>query len=387
MDYSERLKKLPPYIFVEIDKKKKKAIEEGRDIINLGIGDPDRPTPKKILDFIKQATEKNENHKYPIGRGSKIFKEAIKVWMDKRFDVGVSYDEIIVLIGAKDGITHLPLAFVNPGDIVLIPDPGYPGYIAGTLMAGGEPYMMPLKEENGFLPDLEKIPEEIYKKTKIMWLNYPNNPTSAIADFNFYEEVLMYAEKYDFIIAQDAAYSETYFKEPPVSILSLENAKKHVIEFYSMSKTYNMTGWRVGFAVGDEKIINGLGTVKENMDSGTVCALQEASANALLYCDKEAEEIRELYKKRAATFYIGLKEIGYDVFAPIATLYLWVKVPGNYDSLQFANIVLDKADMVITPGIGFGKEGDKYFRIALTVEEDVINKALERFKKIKEIIK
>lgn len=386
MDYSERLKKLPPYIFVEIDKKKKKAIEEGREIINLGIGDPDRPTPEKILNYIKEASYKSENHKYPIGRGSQIFKDAIITWMDKRFNVGVKNDEIVALIGAKDGITHLPLAFVNPGDIVLIPDPGYPGYLAGTLMAGGEPYFMPLKEENGFLPDLSSIPKEIYKKTKIMWLNYPNNPTSAIADYNFYEEALSYAEENSFIIAQDAAYSETYFKEPPISILEIEGAKKQCIEFFSMSKTYNMTGWRVGFAVGDSEIINGLATVKENMDSGTVCALQEASANTLLYCDKEAEDIRNLYKKRASAFYIGLKEIGYEVFVPVATLYLWVKVPGNFSSLEFANLALDNADIIITPGIGFGKEGDKYFRIALTVEEDVIEKALKRFKKLKSIL-
>lgn len=383
MDYSNRLKALPPYVFVEIDKKKKAAIEAGRKIINLGIGDPDRATPKRILDYIKEAADKAANHQYPIGRGSKMFKQAVMTWMDRRFDVDLKESEVMALIGAKDGITHLPLAFVNPGDIVLIPDPGYPGYVSGAIMAGAETYIMPLLQENDFLPDLDAIPESVLKKTKLMWLNYPNNPTSAIAPFDFYEKVLMFAEKYDFIVAQDAPYSEIYFRQAPISMLQIEGAKEHVIEFYSMSKTYNMTGWRVGFAVGGEKLINGLGTIKESMDSGTVCALQEASANALLNCEKEAAEIRQLYKRRAEIFCEGLKALGYEVIEPKATLYLWIKVPGRYTSMEFASKVLDEADMVVTPGIGFGASGDKYFRIALTVEEPVIAEALERLKRLK----
>jgi LL-diaminopimelate aminotransferase len=383
MDYSDRLKALPPYIFVEIDKKKKAAIAAGRNIINLGIGDPDRPTPKRILDYIKEAADRASNHQYPIGRGSKMFRQAVMTWMDRRFGVKINENETMALIGAKDGITHLPLAFVNPGDVVLIPDPGYPGYVSGAIMAGAETYVMPLTQENDFLPDLDAVPENILKRTRLMWLNYPNNPTSVVAPFDFYEKALMFAEKYDFILAQDAPYSEIYFHQAPVSMLEIEGAKEHVIEFYSMSKTYNMTGWRVGFAVGAEKLINGLGTIKESMDSGTVCALQEASANALLNCEKEAAEIRLLYKKRAEAFCEGLKKLGYEVNAPGATLYLWVKVPGKYTSMEFASKVLDEADMVVTPGIGFGASGDKYFRIALTVEVPVIAEALERLKKLK----
>jgi LL-diaminopimelate aminotransferase len=383
MDYSNRMKALPPYIFVEIDKKKKAAIAAGRKIINLGIGDPDRPTPKRILDYIKEAADKAANHQYPIGRGSKMFKQAVVTWMDRRFDVDVNENEVMALIGAKDGITHLPLAFVNPGDVVLIPDPGYPGYVAGAIMAGAEIYIMPLTQENDFLPDLDAIPENILKRTKLMWLNYPNNPTSATAPFEFYEKVLMFAEKYDFIVAQDAPYSEIYFRQAPISMLEIEGSKEHVIEFYSMSKTYNMTGWRVGFAVGGEKLINGLGTIKESMDSGTVCALQEASANTLLNCEKEAAEIRQLYKSRAEVFAEGLKKLGYEVIEPRATLYLWIKVPGKYTSMEFASKVLDEADMVVTPGIGFGASCDKYFRIALTVEEPVIAEALDRLKRLK----
>ncbi len=385
MEISERLKKLPPYIFAEIDKKKKAAIEAGRPVINIGVGDPDRPTPKRILEFIKTAADNPKNHPYPFGRGSKQFKDAVCTWIKKRFGVEVKDTEVIALIGAKDGITHLPLAFVNPGDIVLVPDPGYPGYVSGTLMAQGITYDMPLKAENGFLPDLEAIPEDIYRKTKIMHLNYPNNPTSAMAGIDFFERALAKAEKYDFIISQDAPYSEIYFDEnaKPVSIMQITGAKEHAIEFFSMSKTYNMTGWRVGFAVSSEKIINGLALVKENMDSGTVSALQEASAKALLECDAEAEEIRKLYKRRAEVFSAGLKKLGYDVLDCKGTLYLWVKVPAGFSSMQFAEKVLNEADIVLTPGIGFGKSADNYFRIALTVEEPVIETVLERLKKLK----
>ena len=383
MDYSRNLKALPPYVFAELDRKKSAAREQGRDIIDLGIGDPDRPTPKRIIDKFTEAVNKPSNHRYPIGRGSRIFKEAVVKWMEKRFNVGVSDKEVMCLIGAKDGVTHLPLAFVNPGDIVLVPDPGYPGYTSGTILAGGVAFPVPLTAEKDFLPDLSKLPEELLRLTKILWLNYPNNPTSATADYPFYEEIISYAEKYDFIVAQDAPYSEIYFGAPPISMFQIQGAKQHCIEFYSMSKTYNMTGWRIGFAVGGEKIINGLATVKENMDSGTFSAIKEASAWTLLNCDTEAAGIRELYRRRAEVFSAGLKLLGYDVLKSNATLYLWVKVPGNYDSMNFCAKVLEEADIVLTPGIGFGKSANKYFRIALTVEEEQIHKSLERLKKVK----
>lgn len=383
MEFSNKIKSLPPYVFVELSKKKKQALKEGRKIIDLGIGDPDKPTPQKILDFIKDAAVKPENHQYPIGRGSKTFIDSIIKWMKKRFDVEVKENEILVLIGAKDGITHLPLAYVNPGDIVLVPDPGYPGYVSGTLLAEGKPYFMPLLKQNNFLPDLKSIPESIYKNTKIMWLNYPNNPTSAIANFNFYKEAINYAKNYNFIIAQDAPYCDIYFEEPPISILEIEEAKENAIEFFSLSKTYNMTGWRVGYAVGGAKIIDGLATVKENMDSGTVSSIQEAAANALMHCDNEVKQIRELYKKRAALCYKGLKELGFNAIEPKATMYIWAEVPPGWTSMQFATKVLDECDVVLTPGIGFGPSGDKYFRIALTVDEIIMETAIERLKKFK----
>jgi LL-diaminopimelate aminotransferase len=383
MEFSKNLKSLPPYVFIELDKMKKAAREQGRDIIDLGIGDPDRPTPARIIENFKVSVQKPANHQYPIGRGSRVFKDAVAAWMKKRFDVAVTDKENMCLIGAKDGITHLPLAFINPGDVVLVPDPGYPGYTSGALLSGGKIYPMPLIEKNNFLPDLKAVPSGVYKKAKIMWLNYPNNPTSAMATLEFYKEVLSYAKKYNFIVAQDAPYSEIYFGEPPVSMLQIDGAKEHVIEFYSMSKTYNMTGWRIGFAVGGENIINGLGKVKENMDSGTFTAIQETSAWALLNCDEESESIRALYKRRAEIFSKGLKGLGYELLESKGTLYLWVSVPKGYTSMDFCEKVLAEADIVITPGIGFGKSGDKYFRIALTVEEDMIQKALDRLKKVK----
>lgn len=386
MEFSNKVKSLPPYVFVELSKKKKQAINEGRKIIDLGIGDPDKPTPQKILNFIKNASVKPENHKYPIGRGSKIFINSIIEWMKKKFNVVVNENEILALIGAKDGITHLPLAFINHGDTVLIPDPGYPGYVSGTLLAEGETYFMPLLKQNNFLPDLKSIPEKIYKNTKIMWLNYPNNPTSAMATIDFYKEAITYAKKYDFIIAQDAPYCDIYFEESPISILQIEGAKENAIEFFSLSKTYNMTGWRVGYAVGSAKIIDGLALVKENMDSGTASALQEASANVLIYCDNEARQTRELYKKRAAQCYEGLKNIGFNVIKPKATMYIWAEVPSGLTSMEFVTKVLDECDVVLTPGIGFGPSGDKYFRIALTVDENIMETAIERLKKIINIL-
>jgi len=297
--------------------------------------------------------------------------------------VTVQENEILALIGAKDGITHLPLAFINPGDIVLIPDPGYPGYVSGTLLAEGKTYFMPLLKQNNFLPDLKSIPENIYNKTKIMWLNYPNNPTSATATIDFYKEAINYAKKYDFIIAQDAPYCDIYFEKTPISILEIKGAKENAIEFFSLSKTYNMTGWRIGYAVGGAKIINGLATVKENMDSGTVSAIQEAAANTLKHCDNEVKQIRELYKKRAIQCYKGIKELGFNALEPKATMYVWVEVPDGWTSMQFATKVLDECDVVVTPGIGFGPSGDKYFRISLTVEEEIMEMAIKQLKRFR----
>lgn len=381
---AERLSKLPPYIFAELDKKKKEAIKKGVDIISLGIGDPDLPTPKHIVERLKKASEDPKNHKYPDYEGLYEFRKAASDWVQKRF--GVSFDpntEVVSLIGSKEGIAHLPLAFVNPGDYVLVPDPAYPVYNIGTIFAGGISYIMPLKRENNFLPDLKAIPEDVLKRTKIIHINYPNNPTSATADKSFFEEVVKLALKYKFIVCHDMAYSELFYEEPPISIFNVEGAKEVAIEMHSLSKTYSMIGWRIGFAIGNSSIIEGLGKIKTNVDSGIFQAVQEAGIEALSGDQSCVEEYRSIYKERRDLVVSELQKLGFDVFYPKATFYVWVKIPGGVDSKTFCGKVLEETGVVITPGVGFGAHGEGYFRIALTVNKDRLREALDRIKNVK----
>lgn len=381
---AERLSKLPPYLFAEIDRKKKEVAQRGIDIISLGIGDPDLPTPKHIVERLKIASEDPKNHKYPDYEGLLEFRKSASDWVKNRF--GVYFDpntEVVSLIGSKEGIAHIPLAFVNPGDYVLVPDPAYPVYNIGTIFAGGISHLMPLKRENGFLPDLKAIPEEVLKKTKIMHINYPNNPTSAIADKSFFEEVIKLALKYKFIVCHDMAYSELFYEEPPISIFNVEGAKEVAIEMHSLSKTYSMTGWRIGFAIGNSSIIEGLGKIKTNVDSGIFQAVQEAAIEALSSNQSCVEEYRKIYKERRDFVVSELSKMGYDVFYPKATFYVWVKTPNNIDSRTFCGKILEETGVVITPGIGFGTYGEGYFRIALTVNKDRLREAIERIKSVK----
>lgn len=380
---AERLSKLPPYLFAEIDRKKKEVAQKGIDIISLGIGDPDLPTPKHIIERLKIASEDPKNHKYPDYEGLYEFRKSAVDWFKNRF--GVSFDperEVVSLIGSKEGIAHLPLAFVNPGDYVLVPDPAYPVYNIGTIFAGGISYFMPLKRENNFLPDLKAIPEDVLKRTKIMHINYPNNPTSAVADKNFFSEVIELAMKYKFIVCHDMAYSELFYEEPPISIFNADGAKEVAIEMHSLSKTYSMTGWRIGFAVGNQSIIEGLGKIKTNVDSGIFQAIQEAGIAALTGDQSCVEEYRKIYKERRDFVVSELKKIGYEVFYPKATFYVWVKTPDNIDSRTFCGKVLEQTGVVLTPGIGFGTYGEGYFRIALTVTIDRLKEAIERIKSV-----
>ncbi|GAB4432972.1 MAG: LL-diaminopimelate aminotransferase [bacterium] len=380
---AERLKHLPPYLFAEIDRKKKEVAARGVDIISLGIGDPDLPTPEHIVKRLKAAAENPKNHKYPDYEGLYEFRAAAAKFIERRFNV--SFDpntEVVSLIGSKEGIAHIPLAFVNPGDYVLVPDPAYPVYNIGTLFAGGHSYIMPLKEENGFLPDLKTIPEDVLKKTKIMHINYPNNPTSATADHGFFKEVIELALRYKFIVCHDMAYSELFYEEPPISIFNVEGAREVAIEMHSLSKTYSMTGWRIGFAVGNPSIIEGLGKIKTNVDSGIFQAVQEAGIEALTGSQAKVDEYREIYKERR-DFVVGkLKALGYNLFYPKATFYVWVKTPKNMPSSEFCTRLLEEAGVVVTPGVGFGKYGEGYFRIALTVGKERMEEALERIAKI-----
>ena len=385
IEYAHRIKNLPPYLFAQIDQKKREKLQQGVDLIDLGVGDPDLPTPKPIVEAMQKAVEKPEHHRYPSYEGMLSFRQAVAHWYKRRFGVDLDPNkEVITLIGSKEGIAHFPLAFVNSGDVVLCPDPAYPVYKIGTLFAGGEPYLLPLKEENNFLPDFKSIPKDVLKRAKIIWVNYPNNPTSATANEDFYKELIEWAKENNIIVASDLAYSEIYFgDEKPMSILQIEGAKDVAIEFHSLSKTYNMTGWRIGMAVGNKDLIAGLGKVKTNIDSGQFQAIQEAGIKALSLPEEEIQKIREIYRERRQAMMKALEEVGLEVYKSDATFYLWVKVPKGYTSAEFVSLLLDKCGIVCTPGNGFGEYGEGFFRISLTVPTERLLEAVERIKGLK----
>lgn len=384
VEMASRVKNLPPYLFASIDAMKRDALAKGVDLIDMSIGDPDTPTPAHIVEAMKKAVEKPEHHRYPSYEGMPSYREAVSEWYKRRFSVNLDpKGEVLSLIGSKEGIGHVPLAFVDPGDTVLVPSPGYPVYPISVLFAGGESHIMPLTEENGFLPDLKSIPQRILMNTKLMFLNYPNNPTSALATRKFYEEVINLADKYNIIVCHDAAYSEIYFDgDKPLSFMEIDGAKDVGIEFHSLSKTYNMTGWRIGFAVGNRDVITGLGKIKTNLDSGIFQSIQEASIVALGTDDSILSEIRDMYQKRRDILYDGLQSLGFELAKPQASFYLWVKVPREFDSSGFVARLLENAGVLATPGNGFGAPGEGYVRFALTVPAGRINEAVERIKKI-----
>ena len=384
INYSDKLKKLPPYLFVEIDKKKKAAMERGVDIISLGVGDPDYFTPEHIMKAAQDAIAKAENHHYPFGTGLKGFREAVSTWYTERFGVKLDPEtEICSLIGSKEGIGHFPLGFVNPGDVVLIPEPGYPVYNTGTIFAGGESYFMPLLEKNNFLPDLDAIPENIRKRAKIIFINYPNNPTAVTAPREFYEKVVAFALKYNIIVAHDAAYSELYYGTKSMSFLEIPGAMEVGVEFHSLSKTYNMTGWRIGWVCGNREIVKGIASVKDNYDSGVFQVVQEAAIAALTGPQECVDVMRRVYSDRRDTLVEGLNKLGWNVKMPEATFYVWARVPKGYTSSKTVSKLLDEAGIVCTPGNGLGPSGEGYVRFALTVEVPRIKEALQRMEKIK----
>ena len=381
---NNRLQKLPPYLFVDLDRKKKAALKKGVDIISFGIGDPDLPTPPHIVEAGQKALADPANHHYPLGPGLKKFREAVAGWYKNRFSVELDPDkEIQALLGSKEGIGHMPLGFVNQGDYVLVPEPGYPVYNTGTVLAGGNSYFLPLKEENGFLPDLDQIPEKIVRSAKILFLNYPNNPTAASAQKNFFKDVVRFAKKHSIIVAHDAAYSEVYYEKPPESFLSVPGAKDIGVEFHSLSKTYAMTGWRIGWVCGNKDIVKIIGSVKDNYDSGAFDAVQIAGIAALAGPQDCVDEMRSIYKKRRDILCKGLKECGWDVRVPSATFYVWTKTPAGLTSKECSERLLDTAGIVCTPGSGFGPSGEGYVRFSLTVDEHRIAQAVERIAQIK----
>ena len=385
IEKAKRIEELPPYLFAEIDKKKQEMRQKGADLIDLGIGDPDLPTPKLVIERLKTAAENPKNHRYPSYEGMLEFRTAVAQWYERRFGVKLNPNtEVLSLIGSKEGIAHIPLAFVNPGDYVLVPVPGYPVYRVSTLFAGGTPFFLPLRKETGFLPNLSDVPKEVAEKAKLLFINYPNNPTSAIAEKAFFEEVVAFARRYQIIVCHDAAYSEVAFDgyQPP-SFLEAEGAKEVGIEFHSLSKTFNMTGWRIGFAVGRSEIVSALGALKTNIDSGVFQAIQEAGIAALNHFDTPLPEIIKIYERRRDILVRGLREIGLEVDLPKATFYLWFQIPRGYTSAQFATLLIEQAGIVATPGNGFGEAGEGYVRMTLTVDEKRLQEAIERLKRIK----
>jgi LL-diaminopimelate aminotransferase len=382
---AERLQGLPPYLFAEIDKVKDEMRRQGVDLISLGIGDPDIPTPPHIVKALQTAAEKAVNHQYAPYEGTLAFREAVAQWYQRRFGVTLNpATEVMSLIGSKEGIGHLPLAFINSGDVVLVPDPGYPVYHAGTIFAGGESVAMPLYASNGFLPDLRAIAPEHARRAKLMYLNYPNNPTAAVAPKAFFfEEVVEFARQHDIIVCHDAAYSEVAFDGyRPMSFLEVDGAREVGIEMHSLSKTYNMTGWRIGFAVGNAGILAGLATIKTNLDSGVFMAVQDAAIAALSGSDDCVEEMRRIYQQRQELAVAGLQEIGFHAEPPRATFYLWVPVPPKYTSSELTTRMIREAGVVPTPGVGFGTYGEGFIRLSLTVEKERIHEAIERLKKV-----
>lgn len=381
---AERLAKLPSYLFVEIDRKKREAKIAGRDVIDFGVGDPDCPTPSFIIERMAQAIAEPASHRYSSSLGEITLREAFARFFQKRY--GVSLDpqtEVLVLLGAKEGIAHLATAILNPGDVAMVPEPGYPVYESGTVLADGKCHTMALEAARQWLPDLGAISGEVRQSAKILWLNYPNNPTGAIAPLSFFEEAVTFAREYRILIAQDAAYNELYFEDPPPSILQVDGAKEVAVEFHSLSKTFNMTGWRIGFAVGNAQVLAALAKVKSNIDSGAFAAVQAAGVAALEGFERsEIVEQRKTYQRRRDLLVNGLRAAGWSVSTPKASIYLWVACPGDMTSNQLAGRLLDEADVVTIPGAGFGPAGEGYVRFALTVTEDRTREAVGRIANI-----
>jgi LL-diaminopimelate aminotransferase len=379
-DRADRLRQLSPYLFVEIDRAKRRLQAEGKDVIDLGVGDPDLPTPAHILERLKSAADDPTNHRYSFTEGLAELREAIARWYGRRFGVTLDPEtEILPLLGSKEGLAHLPLALANPGDVVLVPDPCYPPYRSGAVLAGAEVVPMPLLEENGFFPDVGAVSQRAVRRARILFLNYPNNPTAAVATGGQLQEAMELAKQYGVAIAYDNAYSEISFEgDQPISFLGLPDAKAVGVEFHSLSKTYRMTGWRIGWACGSAKLIAALAQLKTNLDSGIFQPIQWAGIAALDGDPAPLQEALAAYRERRDLVVEGLAKAGWQVPKPSATFYLWARVPTKEPSMAFATRLLEQAHVVITPGIGFGPAGEGYVRLSLTVPTERLREAVSR---------
>jgi LL-diaminopimelate aminotransferase len=382
---SKRIQDLPPYLFTEIDRRKRAALERGVDLIDLGIGDPDIPTPPAVVEKLLESASKPVNHRYPSSAGMPEFRQAVTSWYRNRFNVRLDAEnEVVSLIGSKEGIGNMAVAFVDPGDAVLVASPCYPVYHIGTAFAGGKSYFLPLKQENDFLPDLDSVPPDVANEAKLLWINYPNNPTAAVADREFYERVVAFAERHNVIVCHDAAYSEMgYDGYRPMSFLEVDGAKEVGIEFHSLSKTFNMTGWRIGMAVGNPQLVAGLAQAKSNLDSGAFQAIQEAAIEALRLGDRIVEPSRTIYQQRRDILVDGLRAVGLECDKPRATFYVWVAAPRGLTSAEFTAKLLDEAGVVTTPGNGFGEAGEGYVRFTLCVDKEKLKEVAERAQRLR----
>ena len=380
MEFAQRLDKVPPYLFVEISRKIAEKKSKGINVISFGIGDPDIPTPDNIIQELRNTALDAPNHRYPETDGLPEFRKAIADWYSKRFSVTLDSDkEILPLIGAKEGIGHASLCFINPGDLALVPDPGYPVYSVGTWFCGGECHWMPLKEENGWLPDLDAIPDNVATRAKVMWLNYPNNPTGAVVDAGYLKDVVQYAKEKQIAVLHDAAYTEVAFDGyRPISFLEIPGAIDVGLEFHSLSKSYNMTGWRVGSAAGNREMIDALMVVKSNLDSGIPNAVQYMGIEAFNTPESETDKRNDIYQSRRDRVVETLVGMGLEVIPPKASLFVWAKIPDHYTSAEFAELLLEEKDVVVTAGNGYGPSGEGYIRLSLTITEEDLVEGLSR---------
>lgn len=380
MKIARRIEELKPYLFVEIRKKIEEKRAKGEDIVSFAIGDPDIPTPPHVIKKLCEAAQDPANHRYPESAGMPELRKAMADWYKKRFSVTLDPEtEVQPLIGSKEGIGHIAFCFIDAGDVAIVPDPGYPVYSVGTTLAGGTPYFLPLKPENSFLPDFKNIPDSVLKKAKILWINYPNNPTGAVAGMDFFNKVVEFGKKNDILVCHDGPYTEVaYDNYQPVSFMQADGAKEVGIEFHSLSKTYNMTGWRIGMAVGNAKAITALRTLKSNLDSGIPQAIQLMAIEAFNGPQNAIGEHNAAYQRRRDLICETLTRIGLQVYIPKASLYIWAKVPEGYNSVDLTTDLLDQAGVAVTPGVGYGPSGEGYVRLSITVPDASLVKGLSR---------
>lgn len=384
MEEANRLLKLPIYVFAQLDKIKADQVAKGADLIDLGMGNPDIPPPPEVINSLVDSLKNPENHRYPSFEGAPEFKHAVANWCKRQYNINVDPEhEVVTLIGSKEGIVHLAFAYINPGDTTLVPMPAYPAHFRGTILAGGEPVILPTTEHKGYIPDLKIIDPAVADKAKMMILSFPGNPTGATAPKEFFEEAVAFCKKHALILVHDFAYAEIYFEgHKPISMLSIPGAKDICIEFHTTSKTFGMPGWRCGFAVGNRKLIESLRKIKTNLDYGLFTAVQKAAITALTMDEKEyIDNVRATYQKRRDIFIAGMDSLGWKIKKPQGSMYVWFPVPQGYASSEFCMHVIDKTGVVFSPGVAFGELGEGYVRAALVTSEVRILEAIDRLKK------